>query len=119
MMVHVSSVGIIKVRYSSTLKFLVQFFAGVTWWLWRRDHAGCNVWVFCPSFEGCGAGSSAFPPFGCQLKYLANLSNDPTEYPAALARGPPTSFNSGIVLQASYSNARSQWLEGCRDLKRL
>ena len=60
-----------------------------------RAQSGCNVFVFCPSFEGCAVGEVPFPPFGCQLKYLANLSSDPTAFPAASERGPPTSFDSG------------------------
>lgn len=39
-----------------------------------------------------------YPAFGCQLKFLGNLSSDPSTFPAALARGPPTSFKSGRVL---------------------
>lgn len=54
------------------------------------------MFVFCPSFGGCGTDSSLFPAFGCQLKRLANLSADPAAFPTALARGPPVSFRSGI-----------------------
>ena len=60
-----------------------------------RAQQGCNVFVFCPSFEGCAVAEVPFPAFGCQLKYLANLSSDPTAFPAASERGPPTSFDSG------------------------
>lgn len=61
----------------------------------RRSQTGCNVFIYCPAFEGCGIGESAFPAFGCQLKRLSNLTSDPTAFPAAIARGPPTAFKSG------------------------
>ena len=69
--------------------------------LYGRTTQGCNVFTFCPSFEGCNFGGQVAAAFACQLKFLGNLSSDPTAFPAALARGPPVSFKSGKPLWIS------------------
>lgn len=59
---------------------------------------GCNVWVWCPAFEGCMYGNGTiFPTYACDLKTQPNLT-DPTQAPLAFSRGPPTPFTSGRIV---------------------
>lgn len=63
----------------------------------------CNVWVWCPTFEGCKYGDQqVFPMYGCDLKHQDNLT-DPTQLPQSYSRGPPTPFTSGMASRRKQS----------------
>jgi hypothetical protein len=64
-----------------------------------KNTTGCNVWTWCPSFEGCRFGDGqVFPAYACDLKFQDSLT-DPGQQPLAYSRGPPTSFTSGRYVQ--------------------